>query len=157
MAQHYGNKFEVVRPSLDALTRMVLPMADTALLDPTNAIPLIAGEFLQINSQYQWMRAASPTALAFCNIEDQGDYGVQGAGKVTCLAGGTYEANTLVFDTALTTLGAPVMLGTVNNDLTGEVDRSGLIAHTGTNLVIGFVSRVASNNGNKLRFFQNLV
>jgi hypothetical protein len=154
----FDRQFEVVRPSLDKLTRMSLEVADTRLLDPneTAVVPFIDGEFAQVDANYQWVRAADAARPSSAIIEWRGDYGVQAARKLSVLRCGGYEADTIVFDAALTTLGAGLGLGTVNNAAVGSVNRAGLIA-VGGNLIIGYVTRVAANNGGRLRFLQTQV
>jgi hypothetical protein len=154
----FDRQFEVVRPSLDKLTRATLEVADTRLLDPneTAVVPFIDGEFVQEDAAYQWVRASVATRLSHAIIEWRGDYGVQASRKLSVLRLGSYEADTIVFDAALTTLGAAVQLGTVNNAAVGSVNRAGLIASAG-GLVIGYITRVAANNGGRLRFLQTLV
>lgn len=156
----YDRQFEIIRPTLDRVVRAAHPIADAALLDPTNASSLIDGEFVQFNASYQLKRGDTPTQLSYAAIDDRGDTGVQAHKKLSIVQCGGYEANTLVFHTGLTTLGAPVMLGTVNNAATGSVNRAGLIAWVTAdpqNLIIGYVTRVASANGGRLRFQQTLV
>lgn len=152
----YDRQFEVVAPDLSMLFRKPLEVADTALLDPTSTSPvsLIDGEFVQINASYKWARATDLTQLSYVTIEDRGDFGVQASRKLSTLFIGGYEADTIVFDAGLTTLGAPVMHGNVT---IGALTRRGLIAHTSTNLVIGYVTRTSATNGGRLRFHQTLV
>lgn len=155
----YDRKFEVLFPSLDRLVRRPLTVADAGLVNPTGTspVPLIDGEFVQINADEKYARATSTTQLAYACIEWRGAYEVQSSKKMSALAVGGYIADTIVFDTALTVLGAPVMIGTVNNAAVGSVNRAGLIAHTSTNLVIGYVIKLAASNGGLLRFQQTLV
>ncbi len=151
----FDRQFEVVAPDLTMLYRKPLEAADTGLLDPTGTspVPLIDGEFVQLNASYQWIRATDTTQLSYVCIEDRGDYGVQASRKLSALFIGGYEADTIVFDSALTTLGAPVMHGDVT---VGGATRRGLIAHA-TDLVVGYITRTAANNGGRLRFQQTLV
>lgn len=151
----YDRKFSILQPSLDRLTRKPLEVANTALLNPNSTSPLalIDGEIVQLNSSYQWTRGSDATKPGFFCIEDRGDYGVQASRKLSAImGGGGFEADTIVYDTALTTLGAAVGQGTVNNSLSGSVARWGLVA-AGGNIVIGYVTRLAAQNGNLLRFF----
>lgn len=152
----FDRQFEVIMPSLDRLVRKPLEVADTRLLDPTNSavVPLIDGELVQVNASYQWARGSSTSSPAHFTIEDRGDYGVQASRKLSAILLGGFEADTVVFDSGVTTLGAPLMLGTVNDALSGSVNRAGLIAHTSTNVVIGYVMRPHASNNNKLRFLQ---
>jgi len=155
MATNYSSKFEVIRPSLDSLIRAALPVSASGLLNPTGTspIPLLPGEFVADAAGGKYNRATVATALSYAVIEDQGDYGVQASQKLTALRGGTYEADTYLFAAGLTTLGAPVQIGTVAVD---GVNHTGLIAQT-TGLVIGYITKVASANGGRLRFLQTLV
>lgn len=155
----YDRKFQVVQPSLDKLSRKPLEVADIRLLDPYNTavVPLIQGELMQVDSTYKWARASNAAAPSFFNIEDRGDFGVQASRKLSVImGGGAFECDTVVYNVALTTVGAAVQLGTVNNTLSGSVNRSGLIASAG-GLVIGYVMKPAATNGGLLRILQTLV
>ena len=157
----YDRKFEVVRPSLDRLVRAPLEVSDTRLLDPTGAsgavVPLIDGELVQLTTAYKWNRASSASIPSFFAIEDRGDSGVQASRKLSAImGGGAFECDTIVYATALTTLGAAVQQGTVNNSLSGSLARSGLVASAG-GVIIGYVTRVAATNGGRLRILQTLV
>lgn len=155
----YDRKFEVLFPSLDRLVRRPLVVANTGLVDPngTSPVPLIDGEFVAIDTNEKYIRATDPTKLAYACIEWRGAYEVQSSKRMSALAVGGYIADTIVFDTGLTTLGAAVMIGTVNNTNVGSVNRTGLVAQTSTNLVIGYVVKLAASNGGLLRFQQTLV
>ncbi len=154
----YDRKFAIVRPTLDRLNRHPLEVSDTRLLDPLNTavVPLIDGELVQINADYKYARATTATVPSYFVIEDRGDYGVQASRKLSALMGPSFLADTIVYDTALTTLGAAVGLGSVNNALSGSVARAGLVA-AASNLVIGYITRVAANNGGLLQIIQTLV
>lgn len=154
----YDRQFEVVRPSLDKLTRMNLEVADTRLLDPTNTVvvPFIDGEFAQEDATYKWVRASDAARPSHAILEWRGDMGVQASRKMSVIRCGGYEADTLVFLDTLTTLGAALGLGTVNNAAIGSVNRAGLIA-AGANLPIGYITRTAATNGGRLRFLQTQV
>lgn len=152
----YDRKFEIILPTLDRLSRMPLEVADLGLLNPqsTSPVPLIDGELVTVDATFKWARATDASKPSFFSIEDRGDYGVQASRKLSAITspGMNFWADTVVFDTALVTLGQAVMLGTVNNTLSGSVNRAGLIAHTGTNFKLGWVMRLAAVNGNRLRF-----
>lgn len=155
----YDRKFEVIQPTLDRLIRKPLEVADLRLLDPTSVavVPLIAGELVQVDSTYKWIRAATAAQPSFFSVEDRGDYGVQAARKLSAImGGGAFECDTIVYNTGITTVGAAVQLGTVNNALSGSVNRAGLIASAG-GLVLGYVTRPAATNGGLLRILQTLV
>ena len=154
----YDRKFEIVRPSLDRLNRHPLEVSDTRLLDPTNGsvVPLIDGELVQITSENKYRRASVNTEVSFFCIEDRGDYGVQASRKLSAIMGPTFLADTIVYDTALLTLGAALQMGAVNNSLSGSVARAGLVA-SGGQLIIGYVMRLAATNGGRLQFIQTQI
>lgn len=155
----YDRKFEVIQPTLDRLVRKPLEVADLRLLDPTNVavVPLIAGELVQLDSTYKWIRAATFTQPSFFSVEDRGDYGVQASRKLSAImGGGAFECDTIVYNTGLTTVGAAVQGGVVNNSLSGGVNRAGLVASAG-GVVLGYVTRVAALNNGLLRILQTLV
>jgi hypothetical protein len=152
----FDRQFEVIMPSLDRLVRKPLEVADTGLIDPTGTspVPLIDGEFVEINAAYKYARATNTDRPVYAVIEDRGDYGVQASRKLSVLFIGGYEADTVVFDTAVTTLGTALKIGSVNNSLSGSVARAGLVAQGGSGLIVGYVLRPAASNSNKLRFQQ---
>lgn len=154
----YDRKFAILWPTLDRLNPQPLEVTDKRLLDPTNGavVPLIDGEFVQEDATYKYIRAATFTRPCYAMIEWRGDPGIQASRKVAALKGGTYEADTIVFDTAIVTLGAALDAGAVNNANSGSVARAGLIAH-GAGPIVGYVTRTAAANGGLLRFLQVLV
>lgn len=118
-------------------------LADTAILNPTNANPLIMGEFLEIDSSYKMARGSvTPAAVpSFAYFAEQGAYDVQGLGKGPFLYLNSYEAETLVVDTT----GLAAGDGLEVSDITyGGLTRRGLQKLT-TGHVIGYVTRVASS------------
>lgn len=153
----YDRKFQIIAPDLTRVFRRALPVSDPLLVNPSSTSPLafIDGEFAAINTSYQLIRATDPTKLAYALIDDRGDGGPQGMSthKLSICQIGGYEADTIVFDSGLTTLGAAVMIGNVT--LGGT--RTGLVAQTSTNLTIGYVTKLAASNGGLLRFQQVLV
>jgi hypothetical protein len=152
----FDRKFEVVAPDLTLLFRKALPLSDRGLVNPVGSspVPLMDGEFVQINAAYKWVRAASTTIPSYAVIEERGDFGVQGSGKLSVLFAGSYEADTVIFDAGATTLGEGLMNGNVT--IAGAT-RRGLAPVGGGGLVIGYVTRVAASNGGRLRFHQTLV
>lgn len=151
----FDRKFEIIQPTLDRLMRKPLEVADLGLLNPTGTspVPLIDGEIVQVNSSYKWARGTDAAKPGFFCIEDRGDYGVQASRKLSAVLGPTFEADTVVFDTAIATLGQALVAGAVNNSLSGSVARWGLVP-AGAGIVIGYVMRLPANNGNRLRFIQ---
>lgn len=148
-------KFEVVYPtSWDRLMHPSFEVADKDLLNPQVAspkVPLMDGEFLQENSEYKLIRASDAASPSYAWMEWRGDLGVQGAGRGAILRGGTYEADTIVYDPAALVLHSALMIGAVT---VGGLVRSGLVLRTGANFIVGYVTKLPATNGGRLRFLQ---
>lgn len=149
-------KFEVIYPtSWDRLMRPSFEVADKDILNPTVAapkVPLMDGEFLTENSEYKLIRAVDPAAPSYAWIEWRGALEVQGSGKGAILKGGTYEADTIVYDPAGLVLHSPLMIGAAV--MVGGLARSGLVLRTGANFIIGYVTKLPATNNGRLRFLQ---
>lgn len=144
--------FETVT-EVQGLLRRDFPMASKALLNPNNANPLIDGEFLNLDAAYQLVRGADGT-LGFAVFMERGRFDAQAIGKTMVLFGGTYEADTRVFTAAGLTLGGKLQLSaSVTVD---ALTKSGL-ANYAAGEVLGYVTRLPANNGNRLRFLQTAV
>lgn len=148
-------RFEVVYPtSWDRLMRPSHEVADKDLLNPNVAypkVPLMDGEFLQLNSEYKLVRATDLAAPAFAWMEWRGDMNVQGSGVGAIIKGGTYEADTIMYDIASLAVGSPLMIGTVTVD---GLSHTGLVLHTASNWIVGYVQKMPASNGGRLRFLQ---
>lgn len=144
-------KFAVLRPSLDRLVRAPLEVANTALLNPVSTSPLamVDGELVQLDSTGKYIRATDATKPSFFVIDERGDYGVQASRKLTAIMCGSYLADTVLFDPALTTWGVALKMGVVSIE---SQNRACLIAQGGSGIILGYVMKVASANGGKLQF-----
>jgi hypothetical protein len=151
-------RFEVVYPTgWDRLMRPSMEVADKDLLNPNVAspkVPLMDGEFLTENSSYKLIRATDPAAPSYAWLEWRGDMGVQGGGRGAVLKGGSYEADTIVFDSTSLVLHSRLMVGSCTVD---GLTRSGLVLQTASNLILGYVTRLPASNGGRLRFLQTAV
>lgn len=143
--------FELVT-ELQGLLRRDFSVADRTLVDPTNANPILDGEFLFVDNTYKLVRATAGTAAWVCFME-RGRFDVQSIGKLTVLMGPTYEADTKIMNPASITTGCQLSVGNVTY---GGQTRSGLVLQASTALVIGYCTRIPTNNGGKLRFVQTL-
>ena len=157
----FDRQFEILHPTLDRLSPVNLEVADTGLLDPTSTspVPLVDGELVQHDSNYQFVRGVTANFAqpSFFMIEWRGDFGVQASRKVAAIkGGGGFEADTLIFDSAVAALGAALEMATVTEAVFGNVARAALRTFT-SGLVLGFVTRLAATNGGRLRFIQTLV
>jgi hypothetical protein len=145
----YDRQFEILHPTLDRLSPVNLEVADTGLLDPTSTspVPLVDGELVQHDANYQYVRGvtANNAQPSFFMIEWRGDFGVQASRKVAAIKHGGFEADTLIFDSTVTTLGAALELATITEAVFGGVARAALRAQT-TGVTLG-----------RLRFIQTLV
>lgn len=158
--------FEPVSDIL-AVQRKDFPLADTSLATPTNAVALVDGEWMTLNSSYQLVRAATvanddelATLMSFPLFAENGRYDVQALGKTDVLWLGEYEADTTIFDAsvalgsgaAITTVLQPLKVATVT---IGSRNYVGLVGHGGaadSSPIVGYVTRLPANNGGKLRF-----
>ncbi len=151
-------KFEIVSPTdWSRLNRPPFEVADKDLLNPRVAspkVPLMDGEFLQLNSEYKLVRATDLVAPAYALIEWSGAYETQASGKVAVLMGNTYMADTIVFDATSLVLHSPLQHGDVT---VGGLTRRGLVLRTATNLILGYVTKLPASNGGRLRFLQTAV
>jgi hypothetical protein len=139
---------------VERVWRKDMPLNDRTLLQPSNANPLIEGEFVEWNAQKKAIRASGDN-LAFAVWAELGRTDTQPIGKVPVLYMGGYEADTLIFDSTAMADGDPLMVDDVTIT---SLTKSGLKKHGGgSELVIGYIIRLPANNGSKLRFMQTLV
>lgn len=139
---------------VERVDRKDLVLADRTLASPSNANPLLDGEFLEYDGNKKAIRAGGDI-LSWAVWAERGRTDVQALGRVPVLYMGTYEADTLIFDGAALTHGAALMVDNVTID---TLTKSGLRLHGGgAELVIGYVTRLPAINGNRLRFMQTLV
>jgi len=149
--------------------RRDFPLADPSLAQPLNAIALVDGEWMTLNTSYQLLRACTigtlgnpALLLSFPLFAERGRYDTQGiAGtKMPVLWRGDYEFDTRVFDAAvalsggaaITTILQPLKVACI---AIGGRNYSGLVGHGGaadTAPIRGYVTRLPAANGGKLRF-----
>jgi hypothetical protein len=141
--------FRLISP-VQGLERRDFTLADSTLLNPNNANPLEMGEFLELDANYQLIRGTG-SALAFALFTEKGRSDTQALGKALVLFLGSYEAETLIFNTSSSpALGADLEVATVTYD---SLNKSGLQTKAG-GLSIGRVTRTSASNGGYLRFIQ---
>jgi hypothetical protein len=154
-------------------------MADPTLIQPLNAICVIDGEWLTLNSSYQTIRATDITTVgavapvgapfpprSFPLFAERGRYDVQSLSghKVPLLWRGDYEFDTRIFDAsatvgagggaAITAVMQPLKVATITfggRNFTGLVGH-GLLTSGDTDPIVGYVTRLPANNGGQLRF-----
>jgi hypothetical protein len=141
---------------VERVDRKDLVLADRALASPSNANPLLDGEFLEYDANKKAVRAGG-NILCWAVWAERGRTDVQALGRVPVLYMGTYEADTLIFDGTALAHGDPLMVDNVTISL---LTKSGLKKHplgAATELIVGYVTRLPAVNGGKLRFMQTLV
>jgi hypothetical protein len=148
--------FELIT-ELQTLTRRDFPVADTAILNPLNAVPLVEGEWLQLNSSYALERGSGiqTNAAVFPVHTERGRYDTQAIGKVNVIMLGMYEAETLLHETTMSgwVVGDQLQINTVAvsgvNRRTIEKDDGG----TDNRVLVGFISKITGTGAAaKVRF-----
>jgi len=153
--------------------RRDFPLADKTLADPLNAVALVDGEWMTLNTSYQIVRAADITVLgtagaqgratvkSFPLFAERGRYDVRAMAdvKMPILWRGEYEFDTRIFDAtavvsgglAITTVMQPLKVATI---VIGSRNYVGLVGSqtSDTAPCVGYVTRLPANNGGKLRF-----
>lgn len=152
------------------IQRRDFPLADPTLSDPTNAVCLVDGEWLTLNSSYQIIRASTvastgnaATLKSFPLFAEKGRYDVRALAdmKMPILFRGEWEFDTRIYDAsavvgsgaAITTVLQPVKVATIAVSSAGR-NFSGLVGHGGSSdssPIVGYVTRLPANNGGKLR------
>lgn len=141
------------------LARRSFGLADPTILRPaTSANPLIMGEWLDLTTAYKMQRGAGDLSVpAFPYFAEEGRYEVQAIEKGPFLFMGSFEADTMVFDSAdISTVGQRLFVGDVTVSALTRKGLKGLAAPT-TEVSIGFVTRLPANNGGWLRFIRDNV
>ena len=155
----YDRKFDILHPSFDRLDIQNLEVANLELLNPVSdsVVPLIDGELVQIGANYQFVRGTTANFAqpSFFAVEDRGSHNVRASRKLAAVMGGTFTADTLVWDGA-PALGGALEMATITDARFGGVARAGLQPVT-TGLVIGYCTKLPAINGGRLRFIQTAV
>ncbi len=156
------------------LHRRDFALADPTLANPNNAVALVDGEWMVIDSAYKMLRAADIATLgtagaggratlrSFPLFAEKGRSDVQAMAqrKMPIIFRGEYEFDTRIYHAtdvvasgaAITTVLQPLKVATV---LIGSRNYCGLVGHGGSAdaaPVVGYVTRLPANNGGKLRF-----
>lgn len=144
--------WKVVTP-IQSQDRLVWPVADPTLLQPSNANPLVMGELMQRDSAGKLIRSTDNTAFSWLLIDSAGRSDVQAISSVTVIGLNAMLMDTLVFDNAAPpALGAKLMQATVTNAAASLTNKSGFKTHAaGGEQVMGHVIEIAANNGGYLR------
>lgn len=130
------------------------PIADSDLLDHEYTNPLQMGEFVTLDSTYKAVRAANPGVPPgpWAYFAEMGRTDTQAITKIPVLFAGSYWGETKIYNTgAAPALGAKLEVADVTFM---SLTRSGLQTHAGgaTTTVIGYVTKLADDNGGWLQF-----
>jgi len=129
-------------------------LADTGLLNPNNANPILDGEWLQLDSSYKLARGSGTQAVpAWQVFAERGRYDTQAIGKAPVLFIGGYEAETSICDVTGCAVGDALVVADVT---VGGLTKRGLdkiSASTGIYLVFAYVTRLVGTT--KLRYWVN--
>lgn len=135
------------------IQRRPFELADPSILVPTNAQPLVEGEFLELNDAYKMLRGAADPAVvpSFCYFAERGRYETQAIQKGPFLYMGAYEMDTKIMDASSILVGSALEVATVN---IGGIDRRALQLAT-SGFVVGYATRLPANNNGFLRFIRS--
>lgn len=155
---------------INPVHRRDFPLADKTLADPLNAVALVDGEWMTLDSAGKLIRAADiategalASAMAFPLFAERGRTDVQAMAerKMPVLFMGQYEFETRIYsaaaningagNAAMSTMLQPVKVMTI---IIGSRKYVGLAgsAYTDNGLIVGYITRLGTNNGGRLRF-----
>jgi hypothetical protein len=173
--------FELISDVIPIVRRDFV-LATPSLVDPYNANVLIDGEWMVVGDDYKLRRASDITVAGAKAYDDGGTHrvrsfplfaergrtDVQALRKNIVLFGGCFEAETRIFDAAakssgggaveypaISYVGQPLQVATI---LVGTRLLSGLVGAdvdsftSNIPFIVGWVTRLSTNNGGKLRF-----
>lgn len=147
--------FELITP-LQEQNRRDFPVADPTILKPLSALPLIEGEWLELDANYKLARGTGTSPASFPVHTERGRYDTQSIGKTNVLFCGQYEAETSVIEGLIGTfvVGYHVKLAAVTSG--PNTGRVGIKICTAgvpvtNDVVVGVVTKVNAATG-KVRF-----
>lgn len=158
---------------INVLHRRDFQLYDPTLINPMNAVCIVDGEWVGLNTSNQLVRATDitvnhnpATAICFPIFYERGRYDGQALAekRMTILLLGQYEFDTRVYHAtdavgsgaAITAVLQPLKVATVSITMTGVGTRyfTGLVGsqYTDNAPIVGYVTRLPANNHGKLRF-----
>lgn len=146
-----------LKSEVTPIVRRAFPVAtvdanNLTIINPNSLIPLVLGEFLELDTSYEMIRgaeAAGGTTPSFAVWGERGRTDMQSLQKAPTLYLGPYEADTKVMDPTALAIGAKLMVADVTY---GSLTRRGLKLEAGGVYVVGRVTRLPANNNGYLRF-----
>lgn len=156
--------FELVTDNLPVVKRD-MSLADQTLAVPTNPVALTDGEWCTLDANGKLIRVTDITSLSsigalksFPVWFELGRYDRQAMSRkaTTLIFRGEYEAETRIYDSVVgTPIATALQWLKVRTIAIGTRNYSGLVGHGGsgdTDPVIGYVTKLPSANGGKLRY-----
>jgi len=153
--------FEPVSNLMQLQTRD-FPLVDPDLANPYNAECLVDGEWMSITTEYKMERAAdistagnAAAAQSYPLWAERGRYDVQALGerKASLIWLGMWEFDSRIFLATTMAVGRRVAVASITigtRIYAGLVD-NGTIGTPGGGITVGFITRMPSSNGGKLR------
>jgi hypothetical protein len=147
--------FELIT-ELQTLTRRDFPVEDVTILKPISSLPLVEGEWLELNANYHLQRGTGASPASFIVHTERGRYDTQAIGKTNVLFAGQYEGETTMFEGVIGSFvpGHMVVLAPItagpNTGRVGIKDAGAGGAAAGS-VVVGVVTKVNGSSG-KVRF-----
>lgn len=147
--------FELIT-ELQTLTRRDFAMADPTLLKPLAALPLVEGEWLELDTNYKLARGTGTSPASFIVHTERGRYDTQAIGKTNVLLAGQWEGETTMIEGAASTFvpGYMVKLAVITSG--ANTNRVGIKICTAgvpvtNDVVVGVVTKSNTTTG-KVRF-----
>ena len=134
-------------------------VADTTILDPTEADALLAGEWVTLDGASEKLArvGAAPVAHAWQVFTPKGDYSAQAIGKVTILQLHEYEGETDLWnpaDSGALAIGTELTAHEVANVLGDGVARPVLTIAAVGEPVLALTTKLPANNNGKVRYMR---
>lgn len=147
--------FELIT-ELQTLTRRDFTVADSNILKPLSTLPLVEGEWLEIDSNYKLARGTGTSPASFIVHTERGRYDTQSIGKTNVLFAGQWEGETSMIEGAIGTFVPGHMLKLAAITSGPNTGRVGIkictagVPVTG-DVVVGVVTKANATTG-KVRF-----
>lgn len=147
--------FELIT-ELQTLTRRDFAVADPTILKPLSTLPLIDGEWLELNGNYALARGTGTSPASFIVHTERGRYDTQAISKTNVLFAGQWEGETSVIEGAIGTFVVGYMVKLAAVTAGANTGRVGIkICTAGVpvsgDVVVGVVTKVNATTG-KVRF-----
>ena len=147
--------FELIT-ELQTLTRRDFTLEDATILKPISVLPLVEGEWLELNASYQLKRGTGTSPASFIVHTERGRYDTQAIGKTNVLFAGQWEGETTMIEGVIGTFvpGYMVKLATITAGAnTGRVGIKICTAGVPVSgdVVVGVVTKANATTG-KVRF-----